>query len=173
MKRIVSLVLVFFLLLLCGCGRNEIATDKTILETTSQTEIKWTDYVYPPEEIKLVKSLQVMGLEFINTGKRFIYYDIPLPGTYLPAAVRDAFYANRYGQGPEPTEMVLVSFIKEYKIPKSVFEEVVQRMAEDMLNEGCDLSNEIFELPNPDIIYTFDNEIIDAYYRRENPLAPN
>ena len=28
------------------------------------------------------------------------------------------------------------------------------------------------ELFNPDIIYTFDNEIINAYYRRENPVVP-
>jgi hypothetical protein len=29
------------------------------------------------------------------------------------------------------------------------------------------------ELPNLDIIYTFDNEVINAYYRRENPVVPD
>ncbi len=29
------------------------------------------------------------------------------------------------------------------------------------------------EFPNPSILYTFDNEIINAYYRRENPVVPD
>jgi hypothetical protein len=31
---------------------------------------------------------------------------------------------------------------------------------------GIDMTNEENELPNGDIIYTFDNDIINEYYRR-------
>jgi len=69
--------------------------------------------------------------------------------------------------------MALVSFIKHYKIEKDDFVEAVQREYEWALDSGCSIYNEDCELPNADIIYTFDNEVINAYYRRENPVVPD
>ena len=72
-----------------------------------------------------------------------------------------------------PPEMFLVTLIKQYDVPKEKFEEAIQKTAERLLAEGRDLTQEEYELPNADIIYTFDNEIIDAFYRRENPVTPD
>jgi len=72
-----------------------------------------------------------------------------------------------------PDEMVLITMIKQYNLPKETLEKAVNQAAEHALNNGWDLSDESWELPNADILYTFDNEIIDAYYRRENPNVPD
>lgn len=71
------------------------------------------------------------------------------------------FYPNGTAQ-----EMPLVTLIKHFQVPKHVFVAKVEEMREAWLASGDDLSAEINELPNADIIYTFDNEIINEYYRR-------
>lgn len=63
--------------------------------------------------------------------------------------------------------MLLVTMIKRYNIPKEAFQSVVdyyiqlcQKLDQDMLHEE-------YEIPNVDVIYTFDNEIINRFYRYE------
>jgi len=63
-------------------------------------------------------------------------------------------------------EMPLVTLVKYFRVPKHVFVAEVERKREHYTKMGDDLSMEINELPNPDIIYTFDNDIINAYYSR-------
>ena len=79
--------------------------------------------------------------------------------TTLPRT--EDFYPN----GPAQ-EMPLVTLVKHFKVPKHVFVAEVERHRKVDLSLGKDLSEERYELPNADIIYTFDNEIINAYYRR-------
>jgi hypothetical protein len=69
--------------------------------------------------------------------------------------------------GNEPTEMTTVAFIKHFKIPKEKFMELVEEDEKISTSMGLNLSTEDYELPNADIIYTFDNDIINYYYRRE------
>ena len=69
----------------------------------------------------------------------------------------------------EPQEMYTVSFIKRFHIPKDIFEQVCEALPlwYDRLYDGnYDKTEEQYEIPNADIIYTFDNEIINNYYRR-------
>ena len=69
----------------------------------------------------------------------------------------------------EPQEMYTVSFIKHFHIPKDIFEQVCEALPlwYDRLYDGnYDKTEEQYEIPNADIIYTFDNEIINNYYRR-------
>lgn len=67
--------------------------------------------------------------------------------------------------------MYLVSFVKHFKIPREDFEKCVENIRQTYEwfhdTHGDDISDEIHELPNADIIYTFDNEIINNYYRRD------
>lgn len=71
----------------------------------------------------------------------------------------------------EPEEMYLVSFIKYFGITKDVFEKECEekRAYDQMLHDeyGIDITGEGYEIPNADILYTFDNEIINNYYLRE------
>lgn len=71
----------------------------------------------------------------------------------------------------EPEEMYIVSFIKYFEIPKDVFEKECEdkRAYHQMLHDeyGVDITWEGYEIPNADILYTFDNEIINNYYLRE------
>ena len=61
-------------------------------------------------------------------------------------------------------EMLLVSFVKRYNITREEFDAATAKFAENVKN---DTHTEECEVPNGDIIYTFDNEIINHYYRYE------
>ena len=64
-------------------------------------------------------------------------------------------------------EMMLKRYIIKYQIPKEAFVAALEKDIEISIKLGIDITNEEFEPPNPDIIYTFDDEIINEYYRRE------
>jgi hypothetical protein len=72
---------------------------------------------------------------------------------------------TNYGEYQE--EMVLVTMIKRYNIPKEAFQKVVNKCVQIGQKLGLDLMCERDEIPNADIIYTFDNEIINRFYRYE------
>jgi len=78
-----------------------------------------------------------------------------------------------YSPVKERHEMLIAKMAKDFNIPKEDFVELYKLDLELRIRLGRDITNEAYELPNTDIIYTFDNEIINAYYRRENPVAPD
>ena len=79
--------------------------------------------------------------------------------TTLPRA--EDFYPNGTAE-----EMPLVTLVKHFKVPKCVFVAEVERQKEGRAALGEDMSAELNEFPNADIIYTFDNKLINYYYRR-------
>ena len=70
-------------------------------------------------------------------------------------------------QGIYRDEMWLVSIIKGLNIPREEFDQAVAKYL--LQHDPENLMTEYYEIPNGDIIYTFDNEIINAYYRYEEP----
>ena len=70
-----------------------------------------------------------------------------------------------YGKNRE--EMSLVTMIKRYNIPRETFQKAINSYVEMGEKLGYDFWHEEFEVPNLDIIYTFDNEIINRFYRYE------
>lgn len=64
-------------------------------------------------------------------------------------------------------EMYLVSIIKGLNISREEFDQAVAKYL--LQHDPENLMTEYYEIPNGDIIYTFDNEIINAYYRYEGP----
>ena len=101
---------------------------------------------------------------------RLIYYR--LPGHFaelLTSEQRDDFvaylevYNKEHGYGETQEEMTLVMMIKRYGIPKEDFDKAVAKYASIV---GT-VQHEFDEVPNSDILYTFDNEIINYYYRYE------
>jgi hypothetical protein len=77
------------------------------------------------------------------------------------------FFSKNKENGKEPEEMLLVTFVKYYEISKEDFEKATKNEEKIHNQFGENLYLEDYELPNADIIYTFDNEIINEYYRRE------
>lgn len=71
------------------------------------------------------------------------------------------------GYGEFQNEMLLVSFVKRYGISREEFDAAAQKYTENSKRDNWDMLSEEFEVPNGDIIYTFDNEIINNYYRYE------
>lgn len=67
----------------------------------------------------------------------------------------------------EDTEMLLVAFIKHFRIPKEKFLEAAEKERKFYIEGERDLTSEDNEIPNADVLYTFDNEIINEYYRRQ------
>ena len=132
-----------------------------------------------PSEISL--PVYVPGSVSLNPGYndrsfRWIYYQ--LPGV-LTAWIKqssedmikayyelmDDFEANTSNE--EIHEMIMVTFIKRLNIPKSQFIEIFEEKRAFWEETGLDMGSEQYEIPNADIIYTFDNDIINEYYRRE------
>ncbi len=68
--------------------------------------------------------------------------------------------------GETQNEMILVSFIKRYHVTREEFDVAVERFVANNADQN-DFNDEEWEIPNGDIIYTFDNEIINRYYRYE------
>ena len=69
------------------------------------------------------------------------------------------------GYGKNRNEMLLASFIKRYNIPREEFDKAVRKYTDKCIELGWDTTTEEYEVPNGDIIYTFDNAIINHYYR--------
>ena len=75
--------------------------------------------------------------------------------------------AKNVNYGETQEEMLLVSFVKRYDITREEFDSAVEKFIAHNEEMGCDMTGEEYEVPNGDIIYTFDNEIINHYYRYE------
>ena len=107
---------------------------------------------------------------------RAVYYWLPSSiSSYLVSREEAREWYVRYDLPNEvlhsvPQEMTAVSFIKYFKIPKEEFLKACKATAErhqTLKNEyGYDITDEGYEIPNADILYTFDNDIINDYYRR-------
>jgi hypothetical protein len=104
---------------------------------------------------------------------RFCYYNV---GDFYMRLVDDndaltsfleEFYLEKQSQTEEPKTMILKEFVMRFKIPREKFDEATAKSYAATIKLGEDISDEMYELPNADIIYTFDDEIINDYYRRE------
>jgi len=107
---------------------------------------------------------------------RLVYYTLP---GYLEDMVNDLDNPDAHVfvdwlayEGDRDVMMIMV-YVERYNIPKDVFTAAVSEYIAITVQNDWDPTEEGFEPPNPDIIYTFDNEIINAYYRRENPVVPD
>jgi len=160
--------------------------------TEETTAFQWP--AFAPEDIRLHPNLGILYYEdgTFNPTYRNCYYDFNF-SRWLCKKDDDPKYSElfnivekkRYTDGKfnEPDEMTLVTFVKYCEITRKEFVAALESYKQFLLRQdaknapvGFDklvFDYEMWELPNPDIIYTFDNEIINAYYRRENPIVPD
>ena len=83
-----------------------------------------------------------------------------------PEGILDELFEKNKDIYNEPQEMALVTLVKHCNISKQDFNKAVDEYIKMCASAGFDMAEEQFEIPNADIIYTFDNEIINAYYRK-------
>jgi len=120
--------------------------------------------VYVPGSIKLD---EISGDFSFTPTKRRIYYQIPGPVIELvPEGTIDELFEKNKDIYTESQEMALVALIKHCNISREDFERAIEKVIEGYISSGFDMTVEDFEIPNADIIYTFDNDIINEYYRR-------
>ena len=170
--RVLALLLLLCMAASCDkSGGNE--SQETTAETTQKTTIAQQEAT---DVLSLIPNPQDTWNDYIgeysgaNDPYRSAYYNIS--GKFADLAENPDPWIYHHGELPQ-SEMTLVTFVKDFNIPKKQFEEATRRYIEHNIKHDIEMTFEFFEPPNPDILYTFDNEIINAYYRRENPVAPD
>jgi len=176
-----AFVWVFFSILLIGlvaCNKEPDRTEEITTEIESTTENTDSDGIPSPDKPELIELTPVAYLsEYSFTPTmRVVYYKVQNELIELcpPGTIDELFENNQErDMDKEPTEMAVVTLIKHCNISMADFDMAIKKTEEKYFSWGSDMTLEENELPNADIIYTFDNEIINAYYRRENPVAPD
>ena len=166
-KIIAFLTILVLTLALVSCSASQGTSEAETIENSLLP-------AYVPGSIKLTP-IEYLDEYPFKVTKREIYYSISSVFEELvyPDAADEVFGDYKNPDGIEPIEMRLVTFLKHFNIPKEDFIKATERLKEIRLKNDMDIGHEEYELPNADIIYTFDNEIINAYFRRENPVAPD
>ncbi len=105
---------------------------------------------------------------------RVRYYSIPAP--FADLVGREVCYEweteyNEVHADFSSDKMIMVDFINAFNISKEDFERANLELAKNfnehhdvMMNPLDHANQEIYEVFNPDIIYTFDDDIINQYY---------
>jgi len=127
--------------------------------------------VYAPGSVKLAEvdlTLGVFAMYPFMPTKRHIYYGLPHWLEELAPDNGSAFVDKLEAEkdGSEPEEMVAVSFVKYYNIARADFKKAEKKALQFNKKMEDDSCSEAYEVPNADIIYTFNNMLIDYYYRR-------
>jgi len=141
------------------------------LETWPVNSSNWPEHLpkHVPGSIILHPEDVFEGLIDLSLPLQFrnIFYSID--GDFLDLASRDerrAFFDTV--EGREPHEIMTLSrFVQHFNISREDFDAVVERRRANAEEWGVNLYDEWYERPNADIIFTFDNDIIRYFYRRE------
>ena len=177
MKRCISLLAVLLCLLCVLLSACQPETSDTPGDPTTGTPTTTTQQgkdlpEYQPGSIKLAP-LDWFEYSF-DRQYRHTYYTIW--GEFMELLSEEEmqdFYvwseegAKNVNYGETQEEMLLVSFVKRYDITREEFDSAVEKFIAFNQEMGWDMTGEEYEVPNGDIIYTFDNEIINHYYRYE------
>jgi len=123
---------------------------------------------YTPGDITLHSSGEQLLFQDLSKPMQFRYVFYGVPGK-LQALVgmMDSYYwlENEWHRAEDT--MILMHFVKHFNISREDFDDAIESRRAFSLQMGYDLTDEEHELPNADIIYTFDEDIIRYYYRRE------
>lgn len=171
MKKIVSIIA----LALCATilftvyqvGAEERITPETVSDL-AQSNLP----VYQPGSIKLEEQYNHDFCKGFTRQYRLAYYMLwgDFWATLTDEEMNDYYeWSQRKLEetngGADLNEMHLVSYIKRYNISREEFDSMVESFVKSCNELGFDMNSEMYEVPNADIIYTFDNDIINEYYR--------
>ena len=172
MKKFLSLILFFsFLFVITSCSKDK-AKETLDVSTTIQSQVS-SNIVGTG---KVTTDLNdVGGGTFTLTKYRSIYCDIPRPFINLVDVYEfQDWYEVIIENDPNVTEiMPMKLFIQEFNISREDFDKANLEWTKIIINgfDGIPMMNpqdflnqETDEVYNADIIYTFDDEIINNYY---------
>jgi len=147
-----------------------------VLPTLAPGEIKLLSEEQAKWEIWPVRMTDEIPYDDLTVDFRYCYYSSYGSFWTLAPDVDPEEYDEWLKTLPPPEdfvpngtadEMPLVTLVKHFRVPKHVFVAEVEKNRQiHSTFDGYDPSSETQELPNADIIYTFDNDIINAYYSR-------
>ncbi len=115
--------------------------------------------------------------ELIDRKYRYIYYQSPYDGWEEdlaelrggPDYLFETYWREHPTLSPDTQEeMYWVTMIKELNITREEMEVLIEEQKKDHIaynGDNCKFDTEGTELPNLDILYTLDNDIINEYYR--------
>lgn len=173
MKKLLSLILVFILpVLLVACSENNSNNQRTNFGNNPTTEITSPETVVNVDDLNSDDS---GGGELTLQKYRSIYYSIPAPfWDIVDENSRKDIYGEYWEQPySEINIMRMRIFVEEYNVPREKFDAanaewariVKEKLYSTPVIDPQDFANQEFnEVYNADIIYTFDNEIINEYY---------
>ncbi len=174
MKKMLNIVIVLLVIGFClfGCNNNNIIeTDPTLSDTTTKIVEESEKIIEVTTEIDQTDIGEGM---IVQEKYRQCYYQIfyQLAKLVDPEEL-DAWEDEVYALDPDETnEMVVKLFIQHFNISKEDFEKANLELAKALYLPGCEImmnpkdyvNQEMYEIYNADIIYTFDDEIINEYY---------
>lgn len=179
MKRINILVITLFILLsFVACTSKESNKATNLTETTLTTEIQATNSTIEKNTFENKENNQnddIGGGELTLQKYRSIYYCIPSPfWDIVDENSRENIYGDYWEQPySEINIMRMRIFVEEYNVPREKFDAanaewariVKEKLYGTPVINPQDYANQEFdEVYNADIIYTFDDEIINEYY---------
>ncbi len=171
MKKLIALPVIIVLLVLTVASEKERRTDTTsTTENIQVQETLSTSTIYQIDNSKNDEIKTDNGGGYIESGKyRQCYYDVPYDFIVLVGEEKfDRWYDDIYEFNPDKSQFV--SFIQYFNISKEVFEKTNLQMAKSFAEfnptmRPMDYENQqTYEIYNADIIYTFDDDIINEYY---------
>ena len=182
MKKTILYLIIFsvLFLLLTSCKSDYMLTSSS---TDTQTDIiSSEEYILQKTSNSLSTSKVIQKSQDVDNNQggaiiearkyRIRYYSIPGPFADLVGRdiCREWELKYTYNVGL-PENMLMVNFVKEFKISKENFEKANLQFAKAlgknhklMMNPLDYTNQEIYEIFNADIIYTFDDELINEYY---------
>ena len=130
----------------------------------------WPEHLTPhvPGSITLHLDEAFGSLVDISAPLQFraIFYHIPGEILDLVDFAEASDWLREVGKDYLET-MTLARFVKHFNISREDFELAISLMKERSIARGDDPRDEFSEIPNPDIIFTFDDDIIRYFYRRQ------
>ena len=172
MRKIFSIGLIAIIFFVgCTSASQQIKQQETTMATLV------TPPFISPETVELEPIEYIAGDFLFTPTMRRIWYQIsyevmrilPEGGIYEMTEL----FEREEDFFEEPVEMALVTVIRHFELSREALEEAVVKMYISYREHGFDIMQEGGEIPNLDIVFTFDNEIINAFYRRENPVVPD
>lgn len=190
-KFTLIIVLGLVICLLCSCGGNDLPDNITTTESQSTEEqndltinanIDETQSSQETTEAENATTSPIGGddeFTLDDLPMRYIYYSLSESYANLVENQEefDEWYMARE-ISDDMDEMLYVSFVKRFNISREDFDKATEeriRIITDVrgrtpVTPPFDTAHEaeLCEVPNADVIYTFDNEFIKEYYKREN-----
>lgn len=172
---VILCVLAVSLVCLGACGDNAEQNETTAKTETSQVE----------SSVEHTTKFEKSDSPFDDYKYRAIYYSISYP--FVQLVGEDKYYDWWYSEYDvipqnERNEMAMVAFVKAFNISREQFDKANAKHIQTDLESGRDIienpseyepgydrAKEVFEVYNADIIYTFDNELINSYYLYVDP----